>query len=171
MHTLPLILLGSCGVGLGNFLLTCQGHRMCRGGCHTLVIVAALPMAQSPSAAQISGRNTSTGVPALSLLLVSPQNSPVGLRGVRTTGVSGGVRMGAVSDVVSSVSLSASSRLSLTEGMICTTFSWKCTCLRGAGGTSGWSEAASVKNKQTRNGDRPVREHLGCQTTAVIWLA
>lgn len=59
----------------------------------------------------------------LSSFLLRAQKRPVGLRGAMMMGASGGVRMGVVSDVVSSASLSTSSKLSLTDGMICTTFS------------------------------------------------
>lgn len=59
----------------------------------------------------------------LSSFLLRAQKRPAELRGVMMMGASGEVRMGVVSDVVSSASLSTSSKLSLTEGMICTTFS------------------------------------------------
>lgn len=59
----------------------------------------------------------------LSSVLLRAQKRPAELRGAMMMGASGGVRMGVVSDVVSSASLSTSSTSSLTEGMICTTFS------------------------------------------------
>lgn len=63
------------------------------------------------------------GRSVLSSFLLTAQKRPAELRGARMMGASGGVRMGVVSDVVSSASLSTSSKFSLTEGMICTTFS------------------------------------------------
>ena len=99
-----------------------------------------------PSAARAAGRDASSrgSRSGLSLFLLRSQKRPVELRGARMMGASGGLRMGVVSDVVSSASLSISSKLSLTEGMICTTFSWKCTCLRGAGGATGCAGATRV---------------------------
>lgn len=121
-----------------------------RGGDTVVILEAGRARgatSQGPSAAGAAGRDASArgsrSVPASFLLRA--QKRPVELRGARMTGASGGVRMGVVSEVVSSASLSTSSKLSLTEGMICTTFSWKCTCLRGAGGAAGWAGATGSR--------------------------